>query len=58
MTRQIHEESLSRIVDLYPPALEVSHHVSALRNLGGSVQAHVGVLTINHVLLGRRDTIM
>lgn len=46
------------IMDLYPPALEVSHHVSALRNLGGSVQAHVGVLTINHVLLERRDKIM
>lgn len=33
------------------PALEVGHHVSALRNLGGSIQAHVGVLPINHVLL-------
>lgn len=42
----------------YPPALEVSHHVSALRNLGGSIEAHVGVLTINHVLLERQDKIM
>lgn len=42
----------------YPPALEVSHHVSALRNLGGSIEAHVGVFTINHVLLERQDKIM
>lgn len=43
---------------LYAPALEVSHHVSALRNLGGSIEAHVGVLPIDHVLLERGDTIM
>lgn len=43
---------------LYPPALEVSHHVSALGNLGGSIETHVGVLTVNHVLLQRWDKIM
>ena len=40
---------------LYPPTLEVRHHVSAFRNLGGSIKAHVGVFTINHVLLERKE---
>ena len=39
---------------IYPPTLEVSHHVSALGNLGGSVEAHVGVLSIDHVLLEKK----
>lgn len=43
------------VLNFHPPALEVSHHVSAFRNLGGSVEAHVGVLTIDHVLLERWD---
>lgn len=46
-----HTADFIAFIYLYPPTLEVSHHVSALRNLWGPVQAHVGVLTINHVLL-------
>lgn len=33
------------------PALEVSHHVPPLRNLGWTIQSHVSMLAVHHVLL-------
>lgn len=32
-------------------SLEVSHHVPTIRDLRGSIQSHVGVLPVPHVLL-------
>lgn len=40
---------------LHPPALEVCNHVPPLGDLGGAVQAHVGVFSVNHVLLERGE---
>lgn len=53
LLRKLYQKTDSCLVfkRTHSPALEVGHHVSALRNLGGSIQAHVGVFPVNHVLL-------
>ena len=38
------------------PGLEVGHHVTSFRDLGGTIQSLVGVLPVPHVLLEDKES--